>query len=190
MKKILVMAVMMLSSVAMFAQTEAGKLTVQPKVGMNIASVTDTDDASNIIRLVAGAELEYGLTDMLSLSAGALYSMQGAEDSSSNDKVKLNYLNVPILANVYVLPGFAVKLGLQPAFKLSAKTTYEDNGVKVEADVDNVKGFDLSVPVGVSYEFSNVVLDARYNWGLTKIIDDAKSKNSVFQITLGYKFAL
>ena len=32
MKKILVMAVMMLSSVAMFAQTEAGKLTVQPKV--------------------------------------------------------------------------------------------------------------------------------------------------------------
>lgn len=32
----------------------------------------------------------------------------------------------------------------------------------------------------------------RYNWGLTKIydVDKLDSKNSVFQITLGYKFDL
>lgn len=190
MKKILVIVVMMLSSAAMFAQTTAGKLTVQPKVGMNIANVTDDEDASNLIRLVAGAEFEYGLSDMVSLSAGALYSMQGAEAGSYNGKLKLNYLTVPLLANVYVLPGFAVKLGLQPAVKLSAKATAEENGVKIEADVDGVKGFDLSVPVGISYEFNNIVLDARYNMGLTKIVDTEKCKNSVFQLTVGYKLAL
>lgn len=44
--------------------------------------------------------------------------------------------------------------------------------------------------MGVSYEFKNVVLDARYNWGVTKVFDDADVKNSVFQVTLGYKFEL
>ena len=49
-----------------------------------------------------------------------------------------------------------------------------------------------SIPVGLSYEYANVVLDARYNWGVTKVADlgDNSPKNSVFQITLGYKFDL
>ena len=56
--------------------------------------------------------------------------------------------------------------------------------------MDDVKGFDLAIPVGLSYQYQNIVLDARYNWGVTKITDGADSKNSVFQITLGYKFSL
>jgi hypothetical protein len=57
---------------------------------------------------------------------------------------------------------------------------------------DDVESFDFSIPVGLSYEYANFVLDARYNWGLTKIVDlgDDSPKNSVFQITLGYKFDL
>ena len=36
----------------------------------------------------------------------------------------------------------------------------------------------------------NVCLDARYNIGVTKVMDGTDSKNSVFQVTLGYKFKL
>ena len=57
-------------------------------------------------------------------------------------------------------------------------------------DMDDAKTVDLSIPVGLSYEYSNFVFDARYNFGVTKVADDADSKNSVFQFTLGYKFAL
>jgi hypothetical protein len=55
-----------------------------------------------------------------------------------------------------------------------------------------VKSFDFSIPVGLSYEFSNFVVDARYNWGLTKTIDGLGdgTKNSVLQFTFGYKFVL
>lgn len=102
--------------------------------------------------------------------------MQGAK--ADDETSKLDYINIPILANVYVTKGLAVKLGIQPAFNVNSK-----------ADVD-AKSFDFSIPVGLSYEFSNVVLDARYNWGLTKIFENGDSKNSVFQITLGYKFDL
>lgn len=104
--------------------------------------------------------------------------------------MKLDYLNVPILANVYVAPGLAVKLGIQPGFKLSAKAKAEVSGASAETDLDDIKGFDLAIPVGVSYQYQNIVLDARYNWGVTKIMDNVDSKNSVFQITLGYKFSL
>ena len=89
-----------------------------------------------------------------------------------------SYLNIPIMANVYVVKGLAVKLGIQPGF------------VVEKDDMDNMKTFDFTIPVGLSYEYSNVVLDARYNWGLTKMLDKLDCKNSVFQITLGYKFEL
>ena len=36
----------------------------------------------------------------------------------------------------------------------------------------------------------NIVFDARYNWGVTNIVEDSDSKHSVFQITVGYKFSL
>lgn len=192
MKKMFLAAAMMLASVATFAQNAEGQITIQPKVGLNIANITDADDADARIGLAVGAEFEYGVTDMIGISAGFLYSMQGAKTTIENvdATMKLDYLNVPILANVYVAPGLAVKLGIQPGFKLSSKFKAETSGVSAEADLDDVKGFDISIPVGLSYQYQNIVLDARYNWGVTKIMDDVDSKNSVFQITLGYKFSL
>jgi hypothetical protein len=44
----------------------------------------------------------------------------------------------------------------------------------------------------VSYEFENVILDARYNIGLSRIydLDLVKNRNSVVQLTVGYRFQL
>lgn len=193
MKKLFLAVVAMMVSAATFAQNEAGQITIQPKVGVNIANITDAVGADPRIGLAAGAEFEYGLTDNIGLSAGVLYSMQGAKASeeSVDYTLKLDYLNVPILANFYVSKGLALKLGVQPGFKLSSKVKGEASGVTAELEVeDGVKSVDLSIPVGISYQYQNLVFDARYNWGVTKIIDDADSKNSVFQITVGYKFSL
>lgn len=159
--------------------------------------ITDADDADPRIGLAAGAEFEYGLTDNIGLSAGVLYSMQGFKTTEEgvDCTLKLDYLNVPILANFYVAKGFAVKLGVQPGFKLSSKAKVKASGTSVEVDANdiegiNIKSIDLSIPVGLSYQYQNIVFDARYNWGVTKIVDDADSKHSVFQITVGYKFSL
>ena len=54
-----------------------------------------------------------------------------------------------------------------------------------------ISKFDLSIPVGISYEYNNIVLDARYNWGLIKVENYGDPYyNRVFQLTLGYKFEL
>lgn len=192
MKKILLTAVVMLASVASYAQQAVGTFTLQPKIGMNVASLTKCDGCDPRIGLAAGVEAEYQATDIFSVSAGLIYSMQGnkAKEDGVTLTTKLDYINIPILANVYVTKGLAVKLGVQPAFNVSDKQKLSGGKASVEAEDVGAESFDFSIPVGLSYEYNNVVFDARYNFGVTNIADGGDSKNSVFQFTLGYKFAL
>ena len=187
MKKVLFVAAMMLSSVATFAQHAVGSFNLQPKVGVSIANLTEIKGSDPRVGVVAGVEGEYQASDIFSVSAGVLYSMQGAKltDDVTN---RLDYINVPIMANVYVVKGLAVKLGVQPGFNVSNKLKANnfdavDNPVKAQS-------VDVSIPVGLSYEYNNFLLDARYNWGVSKAFKLSDAKNSVFQITLGYKFDL
>jgi hypothetical protein len=112
------------------------------------------------------------------------------------------------MAQYYVIPGLAIKAGIQPGFLVRAKNKYdyENGGIAIHTDADikdACNKVDLSIPVGISYEYKSFVLDARYNIGLTKVYKDIDAdaaelfgisnktcRNSVFQITLGYKFAL
>lgn len=192
MKKILLTAVVMLASVASYAQQAVGTFTLQPKIGMNVASLTKCDGCDPRIGLAAGVEAEYQATDIFSVSAGLIYSMQGnkAKEEGVTLTTKLDYINIPILANVYVTKGLAVKLGVQPAFNVSDKQKLSGGKASVGAEDVGAESFDFSIPVGLSYEYNNVVFDARYNFGVTNIADGGDSKNSVFQFTLGYKFAL
>ena len=110
---------------------------------------------------------------------------------------KLTYLNFPILANYYVAPGLAIKAGVQPGFMLGAKQKAKllEGGTWYDFDesgTDGMKKFDLSIPLGLSYEFDDFVIDARYNLGLTNVNDlgSAKVKNSVIMLTVGYKIPL
>ena len=200
MKKIMMIAAMMLLSVGAFAQNEVGQFTLKPMAGVNIATLTKTDDSKLRVGLAAGVEAEYGVAENFSLSLGALYSMQGVKFTEKGSGAtldvtyKLDYINIPVLANYYLFKGFAIKAGIQPAFKASAKVKAElssgSASVKDSETLDGVKGFALSIPFGLSYEYESFVLDARYNLGVTKAFDAGDSKNSWFMFTLGYKFAL
>ncbi len=191
MKKILFAAALLLSTLGVKAQESTGTFSIQPKVGMTLANITKGDGDIKV-GAIAGAEFEYQANPLVSISFGALYSMQG----SKNDDVKMNldYINIPILANFYVAKGFALKAGIQPAFNVSSKV--KADGISVDwnkyfKDTEGeIKTFDFSIPVGASYQISDFVIDARYNFGLTKLTGLSDSKNSVFQITLGYKFNL
>ncbi|MBE6259541.1 MAG: PorT family protein [Prevotella sp.] len=200
MKKIMMIAAMMLLSVGAFAQNEVGQFTLKPMAGVNLATLTKTDDSKLRVGLAAGVEAEYGVAENFSLSLGALYSMQGVKFTEKGSGAtldvtyKLDYINIPVLANYYLFKGFAIKAGIQPAFKASAKVKAElssgSASVKDSETLDGVKGFALSIPFGLSYEYESFVLDARYNLGVTKAFDAGDSKNSWFMFTLGYKFAL
>jgi len=193
MKKFLIMAAMVLFSAGAFAQYSVGDFTIQPKVGLNVSSLTE-DDTEFKAGFVGGVELEYHISPVVGISGGLLYSMQGAKVKDLDDaKINMDYVNIPILANIYVAPGFALKAGIQPAFNVSNKVKYQGITIdydKYASDGAEVKTFDFSIPIGASYEYQNFVLDARYNIGVSKVADGDAGRNSVFQLTLGYKFKL
>ena len=192
MKKFLASALMLLAaSTTTFAQNAVGSFSLQPKAGISIADMTDIQGTTSRIGFVGGLEGEYQASDIFSLSLGVNYSQEGFKMKNSDNKIKLDYINVPILANVYLTKGLAFKVGVETGFNVGNSVTVDGNTTSSsKKDYDGIKSVALSIPVGLSYEISNVVLDARYNWGVTKAFDGLDSKNSVFQVTIGYKFQL
>ena len=198
MKRLFFVVAIMMATTCAFAQHAPGSLTLQPRIGFSGADFSNTSDTKARVGMIVGPEFEYTMSNRFSLAFGLNYSQQGAEMDAKksmfpeNTTIKLDYLTVPIVANVYLLKGLALKAGIQPGFNLSAKLDVD--GTKSDFKDDAVKKFDFAIPFGLSYEFFNIVLDARYTIGLTKIFDekivDLDSKNVGFQLTLGYKFTL
>lgn len=212
MKKLFTMVALMAMSLTAFAQHEEGDVTIQPKVGITISNITDGDKSK--VNLAYGVEFERFFTDQFSASLGVMFTNQGCKwdieraevysadgtgkKDSDDMKLDIYYGTLPIMANYYVLPGLALKAGIQPAFRVKARMEY--NGEKVDYDnyIDimfngegnKLRTFDLSIPVGFSYEFKGITFDARYNIGVTKLISDTDEGiyNKVFIMTLGYKF--
>lgn len=171
--------------------------------------------------MMAGVDFDYQVLPKVSVSLGAYYSEQGckyknnnAEDVQtpgsytgvSNCQTNLKYINVPIMLNMYAAQNFAIKVGLQMGFNVSGKQETTENSFKVtdegkteygkpttyKADY-NAKTFDLAIPIGLSYEYMNVIIDARYNLGLTRICSNLGSyspKNNAICISAAYRFTL
>lgn len=202
MKTWILTIVALLTSVVTVAQRREGTCTVQPKVGLNVSTLSDAQ--KTIGDACFGLEGEYMITNIFSLSAGVMVSNQGGkyDKDGLSYTADLDYANIPIMANVYVLPGLALKAGVQPGFRLKAKMKTDDGtydvdefyklvGMLTPGEEPKINKFDLAIPVGISYEYENVVLDARYNWGLLKVENIGNAYyNRVFEVTLGYKFEL
>ena len=190
----LVMATVAMTASAQNTLRDNGTFTLQPKVGVGIANLsgnyTTLAGIDNKVRvgLVAGVEGEYYATNWLGIALGLNYAQQGwkFEGNGIKETTKLDYLNVPLTGNFYVAKGLALKTGVQFGFLMNGKV--ENTDVK-----DACEKLNLSIPIGVSYEISNFVLDLRYNLGLTKTNKEDngnKVRSDLLQITLGYKIPL
>ena len=225
------MATMMMAAITANAQYEPGTFSVQPRLGFTVSTITNinsvqlepgvTLDTQPIGGLLIGADMDYQLSELVSLSAGLNWAMSGCgwEDYDKkengltyelqNPRIQTAYLNIPVTANFYVWKGLALRTGIQMGFLTTANlmetivVSGNENGrnVKMTTDADeSVKNqfnkFEISIPVGVSYEFNNhLMLDARYNIGISKVNKDTApgekdSRNGVFSLTLGYKIKL
>lgn len=195
MKKLMMIAVMAIFAMTASAQNtnrEVGAFTLQPKVGLTIGSfsgeyvtVGGKVDTKKRVGFTAGLEGEIYATNWLGIALGLNYAQQGWK--FGDVKCKYDYLNVPLVADFYVARGLALKTGVQLGFLMNAK--WDDLNVKDDCNKTN-----FSIPIGISYEFSNVVLDLRYNVALSKVnknaTDNYKYRSDLVQITIGYKFEL
>ena len=189
MKKLMILTVMMVATLTASAQQKVGTWSITPTGTFNLATIVgdNTDDMSMKVGLGAGADAMYQLSSLVGLSGGLYYSMQGA-NGKGDVKYNVDELLIPLMANFYVYPNLALKVGLQPGFIVDAKIKSD----KVEVDSsDSFQSVEISLPLGISYEISNFVIGARYNLGLAKINKGNGSwRNSVLMFSLGYKIPL
>ena len=212
MKKIILFLVMMAVTMTAQAQYEEGDLTIQPRVGVTFSTISGSDllsdDAKMKTNMTYGFELEYFLMDKLSVAGGLLFTNQGYKfdyyesvDVTNTNKITAKFDNyqatVPITINYYLIEGLAIKAGVQPSFRVKTKLKTDDRKMDLDEALDflfpnqevTMNKFDLSIPVGFSYEYNKIVFDARYNFGLIKLFKgiDVSSRNSLITLTLGYK---
>lgn len=161
-----------------------------------------------------GVDVMYQAFDNVGLSIGLSYVQAGCKykDVDDNGVIwhdhydRMDYISVPLLAHSYIAPGLSINVGVAPSFLIYGKyhagmlsydldaDGHRTNVQEAEIDQDIKKGlrkFALSIPVGISYEYENVVLDARYNVGMLNVYKHGLSaRNKVFEVSVGYKFDL
>jgi hypothetical protein len=217
------MALAIITTIGAKAQYREGTWSLQPKLGMVLSTLTnmpklsatsDVDlDKTFFFGYQMGAEVEYQMTDKFSLAAGLNYSSQGSNwkdykspaISVDDCKIDLGYVNMPFLANYYLLDGLAIKTGVQLGMLVSAKfkgiIELADPAGRIPLPLDdNYKDdcnkLDVSIPIGLSYEMDNhVVVEARYNLGLTHtnktdLLGEKGMNNCVLVVSFGYKMEL
>lgn len=177
------------------------------KGGVNFSTVTGGDEnPDSRTSFHAGALVEVPLSDFFSLQLEALYSGQGFDldfEGPDGDKaeVQLDYINVPLLAKIYVVKGLSIDVGPQFSFLVNDEFDLNPNSNDGDIDLEDTalepNKFDFGLAGGLTFQTDfGLFASGRYTYGLTKLYDTDNSAsiafdglhNQVFQISLGYKF--
>jgi len=217
--------------------------TIIPKVGLSLATTTASEfeeGVENSIGAQPGLSLGVGYTktiasfgktifslqpELLFLqkgfsveSKGEYYEGEAIYEFRADQKFKLNYIEVPVLAKLefgagkvrfftYVGPSFSVGLG----GKMKGEFTFDDGYYSFSEDFESdiIFGdapadegdlnedvyldnrFEVGAQVGIGATILNKVsVDVRYGLGFTDLSDDGDSANRVLQFTVGVPFGL
>jgi hypothetical protein len=185
MKKVFLMIVCAASFLAGQAQVKLGV-----KSGFNFANMVGPDVNNNSMKLSfhVGGFANIPLIDNFSIQPELVFSRQGARLKAPNNyisRVRLNYLNIPILTQYNDPTGFYAETGPQFGFLINAKEKYNGsvNGVS-----GSYKSFDLSWGFGAGFRFTDQAsVGLRWNLGITDVSEyPGTVRNSVLQVGVAY----
>ncbi|WP_310381881.1 porin family protein [Flavobacterium sp.] len=200
-----------LSAIAIFTIgfVNAQKAQFGVKGGLNLAVIlgdTDGVDFQSKAGYHVGGFVDIKVSDKISIQPELLYSTQGASVKdfevelnntlySADVNFNLSYINIPVMLKYYAAEKFNLEVGPQIGFLTAAKIVAKVNGNEGEEDAKDIfESVDFGLNLGAGYDFTKKIsAGVRYNVGLSNIEktesgDDSKIKNSVFSLSLGYKF--
>lgn len=205
MKRIILAAV----AVFAFGFTYAQKAQFGIKGGLNVANQNYSGDGapspSSIIGFNVGGFTEFKMSEKFSIQPELLYSTQGSKmnmvvnydgtDYETENTFKLSYINIPVMFKYYATNKFSLEAGPQIGFLVDSKLKTDVLGQSVTQDAKNIfESIDFGLNLGAGYYFTEKFsAGVRYNLGLSNVLktesgDDSKIKNSVFSLSVGYKF--
>lgn len=135
-------------------------------------------------------EMSEGGTGWFGLQIEAMYGGRSIKLGSTS--LRTNCIEVPVLAQLYVIPSLAIEagatmvkvLGTSPDQLNYEGTTYGTGGIK---------GSDVMITAGLAYKArinqgSSLLIDVRYNMGMSPLAGNFDTKVSSVMLSLSYLF--
>ncbi len=178
MKKLVLLALLLTAGLS-----QAQSVTFGIKGGANFSTIDGKTGSQNLDYKTGyhvGAIMEVSLFRILDIQPEIIYSTQGAKVENGGKDIELNYINVPIMLKLGLVPG-VVNLEVGPQFgfltdKNIAKT-YE------------TEDFDYALAGGLGVDLGNTFfIQARYVAGLSEVSKKAELKNNTIQLSVGLYF--
>lgn len=201
MKKIVLLAAFIVGGIGAMNAQEMFQFGV--KGGANFASITNGNDAydneSGRTSFNIGVLAEIPVSEKFSIQPEVLYSAQGATlisrdednifDTDENVEYQLDYIQVPVLAKVYLVDGLNFQVGPSFNFKANEEIDYAPQDDGGDVNLDEAKSFDMGAAAGLEYKFNNgFFINGRYTYGFTELYDNSDLHNSVIQAGVGFMF--
>lgn len=158
------------------------------KSGLSNCILSGDTDNKSLLSFHAGGFVNIPVSDKFSVQPELIYSLQGEKAKSIDASLHNDYLNIPVMAKFYAADKFSIEAGPQLGFLLSAKIKYAGQSVDTKQFYNTT---DFSLCFGLGYDITDdLLVSARYNAGLSNLDKSGNQsiKNSVFQLSLGYKF--
>ena len=211
MKRTIIALLLLAATIDMKAQYNHEGFSIIPRVGINSSKTTDHQywgeiysggsskkhhETEHKMGYVFGIDADYAYAKRLSTTLGLSYSGEGFNLESGEITQYMNFVNLSVLENFYVLPGLALKAGLQYGYLESAEIKDPDimprSGYRKKSNRADYNNYNLSIPICISDVYKNVILYLRYNIGLWNMyaydLDDYRTKS--LWLTLGYRIHL
>ena len=188
MKKIMMLFAVVVGSLCITAVN--GQTAFGLKGGVNIANLTDNTYKPRV-SAHGGIFVHHTLNKNFCIQPELLFSGEGQRFvyNGSEHTWALDYLQIPLMLQVYPVKEVYLEAGPQVGFLLSAKDKITNGGhANLKADIASVQ---FSIGAGLGVKVTNeVIIYGRYNFGFTDITtyDAIIHHSHVGQVGLAYRF--
>ncbi|MFO8146543.1 MAG: porin family protein [Bacteroidota bacterium] len=198
-KSVLLIAVAFFGITAVSAQES---VIFGAKGGVNFSNMSSDgfDENNSRTGFHLGLLAEVPLTDRISLQPEVLYSTQGTEarrmvgGTSYLGEYNLDYIQVPVLAKIYLIEGLSLEVGPSFNFLTKEESKLTAGSVTTTSETDYGSSFEFGGALGATYKVRGGFFgSARYTQGFTDAFDSDNwdgdaVKNNGFQLGVGMMF--
>ncbi len=171
------------------------------KLGYNFAKLGGKDltqgySEKSLNNFHAGIFFDKDLIPLIDIRVGLDYSPKGFKEVNGDlyNQVKLNYLELPILAKLKLGPVYGLG-GFYGAYAINGENKAHLLGIDiteaVEFDTDKINRFDAGMKFGLGFQIGlgpvHVFAQTEYSFGLMNVSskDNTDYKNNVFGVAAG-----
>ncbi|MCK0132073.1 PorT family protein [Flavobacteriaceae bacterium F08102] len=164
------------------------------KGGYNLSAITydGSEETGHRHGFHVGMYGNSSITNTLALQMELLYSQQGykIEDNSGTFIQKLDYINLPLMLQIYPVQSFYLESGAQIGWAVSHKEIVDSNFDLFDTETTfNPYTFDWGFNFGAGIKLdSGLNFGVRYHLGMGEIYEEGGTKNRIWQFSMGIDF--